>query len=232
MMRDTDTARVVSLDAYKKHSPTPEEVARLLRAVDEDRPVHELPAHGIKTLKRATTRLASLAGTVKIEGDLAATFEYAVAALPVAGEREAGLLTATLWRCLHGKRLPPPGSPQKGTHKRVLSSSTYVCASVFADIFCDATARADALPEVRELVGRAFKDLAALVGVEVPAFAWTPRAWKKTRAAYIETMRVVLLLCEAEGLKDMPHHNDLGKLDRYKRAGITAAIASWLGYTM
>lgn len=231
-MRKSTPRRVVTLAEWKKRNPSPEEIARLLRAVDEGRPAHELPANGVTTLRRTTARLSNLAGTPKIEGDLAATFEYAVAAMLQSGEREAGLLRATLWRCLHGKRLPPPGSPQKDTHKRVLSSSTYVEAATFANIFCNATERPDVPPEVRELAARAFKELGALVGVPAPAFARTARAWKKTRAAYIEQQRAVRLMCEAEGLKDTPHYSSLHTLNKYTRTGIATSIAVWLGFTV
>jgi hypothetical protein len=117
----------------------------------------------------------------------------------------------------------------KAPRQKPLGGWAYNHAAILADTFCDATGkRADVSEAARALISRAFKELAALVGVTVPAFAYTPRAWKQTRAAYIETLRAVRSLCQADGLNRIPHESDLGKLDRYTRTGTVGVVAAWL----
>jgi hypothetical protein len=125
------------------------------------------------------------------------------------------------WQVFIAKR---PGKPRR----KQLKGWAYCHASIVADIFCDATARPDAHGEARELIGRGFKTLGALVGVPAPPFSFSSHAWKKVREAYLEMQRVVRSLCQAEGLKDVPHDSDLGELDKYTRAGEVARVAVYL----
>jgi len=111
--------------------------------------------------------------------------------------------------------------------RKPLKGWTYCHASIFADIYCGE--RADAEPEVLDLLRRAFRELGALVGLPAPEPAGTPRAWKAARAAFLEMQRAARSLCQAEGLEDLPHEESLHVLDRFTRAGIVARVAGGLG---
>jgi hypothetical protein len=122
----------------------------------------------------------------------------------------------------------PLDQPKKPRRKQ-LKGWAYSHASIVADIFCDSTGkRADASEEARALISRAFRELGALVGVPVPPFAYSARTWKQTREAYLEIRRAVRSLCQAEGLRDIPHESELGALDSYTVTGTVAPVAEWL----